>query len=392
MDNDAISNTYPSSNYFIAGGDNYLTSTVTNIYDANTPANYNSTSVTYTYGNIKHQQVTKTTHVDSKGNTIYSFSKYPSDYLSGSATLTGYSLIDSMINRNMLAEVTETRDSVKNVSTGVNGITKAQLNWFTRALASMGAVMPGFIRIMPISTPITDFVNSYIDPTTHQPVFDARYASMIGFNAYDDKNNIQTYTTRSSPPVSIMWNYNYDLPVAQIKNANSDYAYTSFEADSKGGWSYSGNGGADGTAPSGSKVYSLTSSGPITSPALSSGKSYILTIWAKNPNAPTVTWAAASQTATKLRTVGSWNLFMYRLAAGATSVVISGGGSVDEVRLYPSDAQMNTFTYNPNGVMQMIDSKGQVVKYEYDDFERLLNIKDWEGNIVKNFGYHYYNQ
>ena len=38
------------------------------------------------------------------------------------------------------------------------------------------------------------------------------------------------------------------------------------------------------------------------------------------------------------------------------------------------------------------DAKGQTTYYEYDSFQRLMNIKDKDQNIVKHIDYHYQNQ
>lgn len=54
------------------------------------------------------------------------------------------------------------------------------------------------------------------------------------------------------------------------------------------------------------------------------------------------------------------------------------------------NAMISTYSYQPLvGVTSKIDEKNQVSYYEYDDFERLKNIKDQNKNIVKNFRYNY---
>lgn len=66
--------------------------------------------------------------------------------------------------------------------------------------------------------------------------------------------------------------------------------------------------------------------------------------------------------------------------------------AIDEVRLYPVDAQMTTYAYNTDGITDMADTKGGINHFDYDAFGRLRNAKDWIGNIVKNYGYHTYDQ
>lgn len=68
-------------------------------------------------------------------------------------------------------------------------------------------------------------------------------------------------------------------------------------------------------------------------------------------------------------------------------------GVFDDVRIHPVDAQMTTYTYRPLvGMTSMTDAKGMTTYYEYDGFQRLKSIKDAEGNILKNYEYHYKDQ
>jgi hypothetical protein len=216
---------------------------------------------------------------------------------------------------------------------------------------------------------------------------------MISFDQYDQQNNIAQYTPRNSPPVSILWGYQYELPIAQIKNAtytytgNTQVAYTSFEAPRTGGWVYSGTPVYDVTALTGSFSYPL-SAGSVTFSAFDNSKSYVLSLWSNN-GAPTID-AGTALTGMPLRTVNGWTYYEYTVPVSATGITISGTTSIDELRLYPYNAQMTTYTYDPSGIRAITDTKGLFSYFEYDPFQRLKNIKDWNSNIVKNFGYHTY--
>lgn len=53
-------------------------------------------------------------------------------------------------------------------------------------------------------------------------------------------------------------------------------------------------------------------------------------------------------------------------------------------------AYVTTYTYDPKvGVISSVDAKGMTTYYEYDEFQRLANVKDQNLNIVKNFQYHF---
>jgi YD repeat-containing protein len=65
---------------------------------------------------------------------------------------------------------------------------------------------------------------------------------------------------------------------------------------------------------------------------------------------------------------------------------------IDEVRMYPLNAQMTTYTYDPLiGVTSITDAKGDTITYTYDSFGRLQNVKDKDGNILSENEYHYKN-
>jgi len=53
-------------------------------------------------------------------------------------------------------------------------------------------------------------------------------------------------------------------------------------------------------------------------------------------------------------------------------------------------AQINTYTYQPLvGIASKTDDKGQTTYYEYDSFQRLKNVKDRNGDVIKSTTYHY---
>lgn len=57
------------------------------------------------------------------------------------------------------------------------------------------------------------------------------------------------------------------------------------------------------------------------------------------------------------------------------------------------NAQVTTYTYKPLvGMTSETDLNGITTYYEYDNFNRLKTIKDYEGNIVSQYDYHHKNQ
>jgi len=72
------------------------------------------------------------------------------------------------------------------------------------------------------------------------------------------------------------------------------------------------------------------------------------------------------------------------------NMVLNDGSGVDEVRVYPVDAQINTYTYDPLiGITSEADSRNRFTFYEYDNFGRLKYIRDNDKNIIKRYEYAY---
>lgn len=83
------------------------------------------------------------------------------------------------------------------------------------------------------------------------------------------------------------------------------------------------------------------------------------------------------------------------LSGGAQSYTIGAYNTyIDEVRVYPPDARMKTFTYDPFYKTQtsIMGENGQTQYYNYDSFGRLKEQYKMEGNIkklLKSANYHY---
>lgn len=194
----------------------------------------------------------------------------------------------------------------------------------------------------------------------------------ITYSNYDNYGNVTSTSQRLGTNVAIQYGYNQQYPVAQAINVTNtltssangvtgskDFFYDSFEE---------GDGNSTlGDARTGH--FSYTGSFTKTINNIDNGQ-YTLSYW--------------------LKSVSGWSLQSTPVVIGANTYTINLTGQIDDVRLYPLNAQMLTYTYDPLiGITSQTDAKNLVTFYEYDGSRRLTNIKDKDGNIVKNMVYHY---
>ncbi|QKJ31067.1 hypothetical protein HQ865_15325 [Mucilaginibacter mali] len=147
-----------------------------------------------------------------------------------------------------------------------------------------------------------------------------------------------------------------NYPVAECKNCQPTEFFTENFEDG----SYTA-----GAAHTGSKYYNGTSY--TVNWTLPNSRSYVISYWYKS---------------------GTWK-YSGEIAFTGT-YTMSNGTAYDDIRVYPADAQVSTYTYNLGvGLNATIDAKGLTSYYEYDGFNRLRNIKDQYGRILKNNSYNY---
>jgi hypothetical protein len=338
------------------------------------------------FDNPVHYQPTRTEIIDSKQSRITTFIKYPQDYIPSGNTLTGNTILDGLISRNAVAEIIEKSNVLYPPGSSSGSVTGAQLN--KHKLLSSGMIGLDKQYDLHVPSPVTDFQAYTINGNATAQ--DSRYQQMISFDQYDNANNIAQFTPLGEGPVSVIWDYGKRYPVCEVKNAvMSDIAYTSFEADGDGGWTIGGasriNGGVTGR-----KCYHL-SYGAISKTGLSTGTEYIVSYWTSNSNP----WFIAGTQGVPFqgRTVGGWTYFEHRITGVSQVVIPNIVGLIDELRLYPRDARMTTYTHEPLlGMSSSCSADNKVLIYEYDNLGRLKVVKDQEGNVIKTFEYHYQGQ
>lgn len=315
---------------------------------------------------------------DSKGNIRIEKVKYPSDFNGITTSDTLSAGIKNLRDKHIIEPKIETSTYLQNSDSSNTRLISSNFMSYRKDLP-----VPYRVYRIPVSTPIADFAPATVSSGNISK--DSRYETSVLFNSYDIKGDLVEQQKVNDVKQNYIWDYSYKYPIAQIVNADSSsVGYTSFEADGKGGWSYSGTTAIDTTSPTGTKCYNLAG-GNITKSNLASS-TYVVSFWEKNSNPVSVNGSSTPIRTGK--TIDGWTYFEFEVTS--TSVTISGSQYVDEVRLYPKGAQMKTFTYEPLiGIINECDEVNRIKYYKYDTFGRLRLVKDQDKNILKVFDYQF---
>jgi hypothetical protein len=339
--------------YNIVSGDNKLVADTAITYDQNDPTKSLSTITAYTYDDLTHLGLSQTQTTNSKNEALKSVYNYPyNSAISPYPSMTAAHIWDKV--------VTDTK---------FNGPT--QLTQQTNNFSSFSG-------------------NNYLPANIQFKVKTNAVETRATINQYDVRGNVLEMQKTNDVKQSFIWDYNSTQLIAEVAGAGqSDAAYTSFEADGKGNWTFTGFASLDPTTPTGYKCYTLGSS--ITKSGLSTSTTYIVSYWKKSG---TVAVNATSPTAG--RTVNGWTYYEHKVVnpAGGLITVSGTNGIIDELRLYPATSvQMTTYAYTPLvGINSKCDANNRTTYYEYDRFNRLMLIRDQDKNILKQFCYNYSGQ
>ncbi|HMH20168.1 MAG TPA: hypothetical protein VK563_00260 [Puia sp.] len=338
-------------------------------YDMMDTLKYVTSTKQFSYDNLDHLQPTRITSNTSDGGSLLTINRYPEE-VDSITNLSGGEIaaIDSLKSRHNLTTLIQTQ-TFRNSS-------PVDLTRYD-------------YKVWPNNMVLPDSIESQISGFPME--------KRIQVNAYDNAGNTLQDSRASDVSHSYVWNYNNAYPVAEAVNAaQADVAYTSFEADGTGNWNaYTGTITKATSAPfppTGSAYYNLTTSATLNKPGLTTGKIYIISYWSAN-GVYSISGGTAVSGYLTGKQIGSWTYYEHKILSTSSTLIISGTGSIDEVRLYPSDAQMTTYTYSPLlGMTSQCDADNRVSYYSYDGLGRLRVIKDQDGNILKTMEYHYMTQ
>jgi hypothetical protein len=346
------------------------TSVQTTQYDVNGDSLVQTTNYGY---NTTTRNLTYLTQTTSDNQTVKKKFKYPEDYSSG---ITG-SMVTARVLRPVIEQQTWMYPSSTDSLLIAGSITQYDQTIFK----------PTTLYTVETTKPIAALTNETMSGGLYTSLLsDSRYImkEQIQYDSYD---NVNVTTKSADMPISYIWDYRHGQAIAKVQNAvQADIAYTSFEADGTGNWTIPGTDTLDPKAPTGNHYYKLNS-GNISKSGLTSSTYYIISYWTQNSSPLSITGTQAGYPI-QGNTINGWTYYEHKIT-GQTSVTLSGTGYIDELRLYPSNAQMRTYTYQPSvGVSTQCDVDNRATYYLYDGFNRLKVVSDQDHNIIKTIQYH----
>jgi hypothetical protein len=305
--------------------------------------NGDASQTTY-FTHNKEGNISRTRTIQSDGTALDQYTLYPSDY---SESVTNF--IDDLRDAHIIDLPIE-QYTVKDSAYYIDGT-------ITTYKTGEDLALPDIVYKL-------EAVNSQepFQPSNFENGFDiaSKYKPEVYYENYDENGNLLQYHQSDNIPVSFIWGYNNTLPIAKAENAECDeILHESFESSMFSAYQ----------SPSNPKTGRYSYGYPYDVELPSPGE-YLLTYWQRE---------SLEQ---------DWELVKQTITSDVT--INSGSIQIDEVRLYPADARMTTYTYDPLvGVTSITDERNVTTYYEYDDFNRLKYIKDFEGNILKRYEYNY---
>ncbi len=367
-----------SQSFYPLQGRTELTKSVETFYNSNGGSTNTETLYTYSPENF---QVRSVSVKDSKGDISGTTTYYVSDY-----NIPG-SVISNMKMANiMLAPVS--MNSWKKF--GVDNDRKLIKSVVTEYMqVENGDIRPTQVFSSQLTAPLDNSIanEGNFSPTNFK---NYTYLKPLTATSFNQGNPVQQIINSGFSIKSAIYDYNARLKVAEIDNASvSEVRYTSFEADGNGGWSFSPGNIVAEPCPTGTKCYDL-SKGSITT-GISIQKPLIISAWTKG-NQLVVTIPGQLTPARTGPVINGWTYYEFEVADASqiSTITISGNGLIDEVRLYPRNARITTFTYDPGiGKTSESDKTGRSIYYEYDDLGRLVQVRDQYRNLIKAYQYNY---
>jgi hypothetical protein len=206
---------------------------------------------------------------------------------------------------------------------------------------------------------------------------------------YDIQNNPKQITTNSLSTTAYRYDHNNELTASCTACNYGDFAFSSFNDQNGSGFTYAAGGVTTSGPHASGAAYSFAAGGAISFSGFTVSGNYIIAGFTTGSAALTVTGASTVSYTQATTGYNGWYYFEQKVAPTAGTVTINGSALVDELRFYPAGKAVKTFAYGNffNMMTAATDEKGITSFYEYDSQYRLINVRDQQGYILKNYCY-----
>lgn len=372
--------------------DSKLTSTTEKIYDSASD-NYRSTTTSYSYGNSIHTYPTLIKYTTTGNTELVTLKKYTGDFdIVGTAADAATKALRQMKNMNMLGKEVEVLQYRQNADGSNKRYLSGTLNTYVFPVNGM----PGAVFGLETAVPLTSVQPSAVDAGNNF-IYDPAYKKMGSF-VYENGNLVEQSKT-DGPVSSYIWDYNTLYPVASVSNASTKFiAYTGFEAEGNGGWELQNISRVSATAFTG-RWFGVLSDGGRIYRSFFSGQALLpspmplnLSYYASSSAVVTINGTTVVPVSAQGVSSNGWTLYSYVLPIGTSQIEIKSSTpiNIDDVQLYPKDAQMQAVSYSPSGTMLgVISASSDVLRYKYDGLDRLIAVRDYNNDIKQHYSYSY---
>lgn len=235
----------------------------------------------------------------------------------------------------------------------------------------------------------------------------SNYTLVETYSNYDIKGNLIEVIPEHSQPSTLLLGADQTLLIGEATNAlNSEFGYSGFEYSDLNGWSLTGGASqTDIESKSGYKKLEVQNGASVSQTFTIDNEStingYKATICAKGAgsaylkvsvNGTLINSASLSQSADwELLTVHITRQDLAQFSASQQLLIKVESGNpsanmcyLDDIRFYPDDAVINTYTYTHSGLTASVcDINSSYQFFEYDDLGRLKYVRDKDLNILR---------
>lgn len=338
-------------------------SSIDSLFDTSNAARVFVTKTTKTYENT--YTLPKLTTTELSGNSQQSITSYSYPFeLTANASSTGAAEGVYLLNQKHILSAPIETYSWMQKSDGTNQrIVSAQRTTYKKNAANNLQVVPDQVFLFESSLAVAkaSYPDVAVNGTNNGLTTNAYLKPRINLSTYDADGNLLALTKVGDISTGYLYGYDNTLPTIQVNNAdNTEVLIQNFE-DATGASVFVDANAAHSGLKYWNGNYAVTFSLP-------NARAYVIDYWYRDTN----------------------NKWQYNAKAYTGSTTLTDGSAFDDVRIYPKDAQVSSFTYHPlYGKTSESDTNGRTTYYEYDAFGRLKLIRDSDKNVVKAYDYHY---